>query len=230
VPARSEYDAYAALFAQEIPRAHHVVDRLDLVVDVLHAGVGAREKRDRMVDFIDTQQRRRAEPVADARVEDARPERLVAHGVRRAQTDVAETGDPGIAGRKIAARTDLRAPHDLHRIAARIGERDEVRHASRFTLGRRTRTHRVAGTLEFGGDRLKIGALGNFERRRVLTGIAFDVTDRMVADVAAEVGHAALATGRLEPEDLGREVRGFAQIGRSDAKVADAAEIDHYAA
>ena len=89
--------------------------------------------------------------------------------------------------------------------------------------------HRMAGTFEFGGDRLQIGTLRNFESRCVPAGIALDITDRVVANVAAEVRHAALATGRFETENLGREIRGLAQIGRSNANVANAAKIDHYA-
>ena len=58
VPAGAEQDL-DALVLQEIPGLHHVVDVLDLVIDVLHAGALRREERDRMMRRGDAQQRAR---------------------------------------------------------------------------------------------------------------------------------------------------------------------------
>src|SRR6266581_3044452 len=82
--ARAEYDLHA-LLAQEIVGAHDVVEILDLVVDVLHPGVRRREQGERVVDGADAKERRVADPVRHARVEEPRPEGFVARSIGGAQ-------------------------------------------------------------------------------------------------------------------------------------------------
>src|SRR5882762_9616923 len=97
----AEHDPHA-LLAQEIVGAHHVVEILDLVVDVLHPGVRRREQRERMVNGAYPKERRVAYPVRHTGVQQPRPERFVARSVRGAQPDVAEVRDSGVACGKIA--------------------------------------------------------------------------------------------------------------------------------
>src|SRR5262249_59631434 len=123
--ARPEHDANLPL-AQEAERAHHVVGALHLVIDVLDAGAIGREQRDRVMHFVDPQQRRVADAVAHARIAYLRPERLVARGVRRAQADVAEAGDAGVAYAVVTLAAMGAPPHQLDTITARVVERDQL--------------------------------------------------------------------------------------------------------
>jgi hypothetical protein len=66
------------------------------MVDVLDARAVRRKQGDRVMDLVDAQQRRIADPVAHAGVADFGPEGFVAGRVGRAQSDVAEPCDPGV--------------------------------------------------------------------------------------------------------------------------------------
>src|SRR6266480_783608 len=147
VAARSEDDLHA-LFAQEIVGAHHVVEILDLVVDVLHPGVRRREQRERMVNGAYPKERRVADPVRHAGVQQPRPERFVARSVRGAQPDVAEVRDSGVACGKIAFAAVRRAHDDLDLVAGRILEGEELLDAAQLALVLAAVAHRVAGLLD----------------------------------------------------------------------------------
>src|SRR6266704_2413396 len=69
-------DHFHALVAQEVIRAHHVVEVLDLVVDVLHARMGRGEQGERVMDRVHAQEGRVADPVRYSVVQEPRPERL----------------------------------------------------------------------------------------------------------------------------------------------------------
>src|SRR5260221_1535091 len=125
MPARTEYDFHAFL-AQEVVGAHHVVEILDLVVDMLHAGMRRRKQRECVVDGIDAQQRRFTDPVGYPRVQKLRPERLVSRRVRGLEADVAEVRDTGVARRKIALAAVKRPRHEFDLIAARVLESEEL--------------------------------------------------------------------------------------------------------
>ena len=73
MPARARA-IFTPCLLQEVLGLHHVVDILDLVVDVLHAGCGDGKQRDRMMHGADAQERRIAEPIGDARVAQLGPE------------------------------------------------------------------------------------------------------------------------------------------------------------
>jgi len=60
---------------------------------VLDTGTVRRKQRDRVMDLVDPQQRRIADPVAHSGVAHLGPEGLVAGGVGGAESDVAESGD-----------------------------------------------------------------------------------------------------------------------------------------
>ena len=64
MPPGSKHHRYLAL-GEEIERAHHIVAGFDLVVDVLDARAIRRKQRDGVVNLVDAQQRRVADPVAD---------------------------------------------------------------------------------------------------------------------------------------------------------------------
>src|SRR6516164_8011339 len=89
-------------FREEPEGTHDVVAALDLVVDVLDTGVVGREQCNRVMHFVHTQERCVADTIAHARITDPCPERLVAHGVRGAQANVAEASDASIARAVIA--------------------------------------------------------------------------------------------------------------------------------
>ncbi|MCY1244894.1 hypothetical protein D9M72_579940 [compost metagenome] len=124
MPSRTEQDADPP-FAQEVVRPHQVVDAFYLVVDMLDAGVSGREQRDFVVDLVDSQQRRLADPVTYLCIAKPRPERFVARRIGRAQADVAEAGDAGIARWKIAATAMVGRDHEIDAVARRITKVDE---------------------------------------------------------------------------------------------------------
>src|SRR5713226_5577173 len=131
--ARAEYDPHA-LLAQKIVGAHHVVEIFDLVVDMLHAGVRRREQGERVMDGAETKERRVADPVRYACVQEPRPERLVPRSVGGAQPDMAEMRDARIAGRKIALAAVKRPHDDLDFVPGRVLEDEELLHAAQLAL------------------------------------------------------------------------------------------------
>ena len=145
--ARAEYDLHPFL-AQEIVGAHHVVEILDLMVDVLHTGVRRREQGERVMDGADAKERRVADPVRHARVEEPRPEGFVARSIGGAQPDVAEMRDPRVACGEIALTAVKRPHHDLDLVAGRVLEREEPLHAAQLAFLLRAVTHDMAGFLD----------------------------------------------------------------------------------
>src|SRR5712671_6717389 len=121
-------------------RAHHVVAGGNLMVDVLYARAVRREQRNRMMDLVDPQQRRVADPVADPGIAYAGPEDLVAGRVSGAQSDVAESGDPCVAFAVIALAAGGRPPHQLDVVAGGILEGDEAPHPAQFCFLLRPKT------------------------------------------------------------------------------------------
>src|SRR5271165_6102288 len=119
---------------EEIIGAHHVVDIFDLMVDVLDPAMRRLKQHHRMMHRRDAQKRRRADPVGDARVADARPEALVAFRVGTEEADMAETGDAGVAAREIAHAAMERPRHELDLVAGRIGRGDKAAHATLLAL------------------------------------------------------------------------------------------------
>src|SRR5712691_4154484 len=231
--ARAEYDLHA-LLAQEIVGAHDVVEILDLVVDVLHAGVRRREQGERVVDGADAQERRVADPVRHARVEEPRPERLVARRVRGAQPDMAEMRDSGVARGKIALAAVKRPHHDLDLVAGRVLEREEPLHAAQLAFLLRAVTHGMAGFLDLRARLVEVVPVLEIEGDDMVRRIAFEIDQRVIARVAphrclvaAEIRGLALPARQLQPDDPGRELDRGLQIRRADPQVSDVVEIDH---
>ncbi len=96
MPPGSEPNRYL-LFAEDVPGTHEVVDAFNLVIDMLNAGERRRKEGDPVMYLVDSQQRCGPDPVAHARIEQFRPENLVASGIAGAQANVAEAGDSGVA-------------------------------------------------------------------------------------------------------------------------------------
>lgn len=125
MPSRSEHHGYST-FGQEMKRAHHVVARGDLMVDVLDARSVGRKQRDRVMELVDTQQRRVADSVAHSGVADLGPEHPIAGRVGGAESDVAESSNPGVPLSVIAPATVSGPPNEFDLVACRILEGDEA--------------------------------------------------------------------------------------------------------
>src|SRR5213594_952777 len=231
--ARAEYDLHA-LLAQEIVGAHHVVEILDLVVDVLHTGVRRREQGERVMDGADAKERRVADPVRHARVEESRPEGFVARSIGGAQPDVAEMRDSSVACGKIALAAVKRPHHDLDLVAGRVLEREEPLHAAQLAFLLRAVTHGMAGFLDLRDRLVEVVPVLEIEGDDMVRWIALEIDQRVIARVAphrclvaAEIRGLALPARQLQPDDPGRELDRGLQIRRADPQVSDVVEIDH---
>src|SRR3981081_1438686 len=81
------------------------------MVDVMNAWSPSWRQRDRVMDRVDAHQGNVADAIAHARIANLRPEFFVSHRIGGTQADMAETGDSGIAGGKIAPATTFRPNH-----------------------------------------------------------------------------------------------------------------------
>jgi len=214
VPSGAEHDPDLPL-AQETIRAHHVVGALHLMVDVLDAGAIGREQRNRVMHFVDAQQRRIADAVAHARVADPRPERLVAGGIRRAQADVAKAGDAGVARAVVAHHAVRGAPYQLDAVAARVVEGDELAHLACLGFPRRADVNRVAEPLQFAGGGRERGARADLEGHRLVARIALDVAQRMLALVGLEIDRVLGDFADFETEHVGGETGRAFEVARA---------------
>jgi hypothetical protein len=96
------------------------------MVDVLDARSVGRKQRVRVMDLVDTQQRRVADSVAHSGVADLGPEHLIAGRVGGAESDVAESSNPGVPFSVIAPATVSGPPNEFDLVACRILEGDEA--------------------------------------------------------------------------------------------------------
>ena len=109
-----------------------VVCARDLMIDVLDTGPVGRKQGDGVVDLVDPEQRRVTDAVADPGIAHPCPELLVASRVGRAQPDMAEGGDTGIAWSKVAPAAVFRPYHQLDRIAGGVAEKDQCSQIGRI--------------------------------------------------------------------------------------------------
>ncbi len=187
-----------------------------------------------MVDGVDAQQRRVADPVGHPRVQELGPEGLVTRGIGSAQADVAEMRDPGVARRKIALAAVIR-PHDqLDPVSARVLEGEDLLDAALLAFVFCPVVHRVPCFLDLGTGLVEVFAIFQIEADSMVRGIAFEIDERVVARVAArrglvaaEVGGLAFPAREFQADDAGRELDGRIEIGRADPQIADVVEIDH---
>src|SRR6185295_5657589 len=101
-------------------------------------GVSRREQGERVVNGVDAQERRVADPVRDARVEEPRPEGFVPRSIGGAQPDMAEMRDTGVACGEIALAAVERPHHQLDLVTARVLEGEELLHAALLAFALRT--------------------------------------------------------------------------------------------
>src|SRR5262249_967475 len=197
------------------------------MIDVLDAGAVGREQRDRVVHFVDPQQRRFTDAVAHARVADLGPERLVARRVRRAQADMTKVGDAGVARAMVAHAAVGGPPHQLDPVAARVVEGDELAHFARLRLARRAGAHRVAEPFEFAGRRGQRRARGDLEGDGLLARVALEVAQRVLALVGLEIDRAFGDLADLEAEHVGGKAGRALDVARAKPHIADALQVDH---
>src|SRR5712691_10898029 len=231
--ARAEYDLHA-LLAQVIVGAHHVVEILDLVVDVLHTGVRRREQGERVMDGADAKERRVADPVRHARVEEPSPEGFVARSIGGAQPEVAEMRDSGVACGEIALAAVKRPHHDLDLVAGRVLEGEELLHAAQLAFLLGAVAHGMAGFLDLRARLVEVVPVLEIEGDDMVRRITLEIDQRVIARVAphrclvaAEIRGLALPARQLQPDDPGRELDRGLQIRRADPQVADVVEVDH---
>jgi hypothetical protein len=101
-----------------------------------------------VVDLVDPEQRCIADAVADARIAHMCPEPLVAPWIGRAQPDMAEAGDAGIARGEIAPAAVFGPHHQLDRIAGGVAEKDHVPDLAHLAFLRRPAANAVAQSLK----------------------------------------------------------------------------------
>ena len=140
-----------------------------------------------MVHLVDAKQGGVADAVADARVAHLRPEGLVANRVGRAQADMAEAGDAGVARAVVAAAAHRRPPGDLDPIAGWIGEADEVAHHARVGLLARADMHGMAKLLQLARRLVEIVLVRDLEARDLNARIAVHIAERVLPRVGLEV-------------------------------------------
>src|SRR5262252_1676218 len=137
--------------------------------------------------LVDAEEWRRPDAVRYPRAAHFGPEFLVAHRVRRAQPDVAEPSDPGVARREIAPAAVQRPQDKFDRVTARIAESDEILDVALLAFGFGAAARRELQPIQRSSCRIQLVLARHLERDRVLRGIAFVIDKRVVAAVAAEV-------------------------------------------
>src|SRR6267378_4219913 len=117
------------------------------------------------------------------------PERFVTHWIGRAQADVTETGNAGIAG-----AADGRAPGKFDLVAGRIAKPDEVANHASIDFFACAHVDSLSECPELGGSAVEVNLLRHLETRNLNSGIAFEITECVLAGVRLEV---ACARGPL---------------------------------
>ena len=166
------------------------------------------------MDLVDAQQRRIADPVADAGIAHLGPEGFVAGGVGGAEPDVAEAGDPGVPFAVIAPAAVGGPPHQLDLVAGRILEGDEAPHLAQIGFLRRTQADMMAEPIKLRGCRLQIRALGHFERGGLIGRRTGEVAQRVLALVGLEIHRVLRMVRDFEAEIIRGEPGGAVEIAR----------------
>src|SRR5712692_10912310 len=194
-----------AVRAQEIPRAHDVIDRRDLEVDVLHPRLIGWKHGDLVVHGIDPQQRGIADAIADPRVEHLGPERLIALRVGGIQADMTELGNPGVAAGEIAPARMVRPDYEVDAVAARIIEVDECPDAPVGAFLVAAAMHFKPTLAQITGRRRERHVRAQLEADAELRRAAIRETQSIIAIVAAQPRHARFARDELQTDDLPRK-------------------------
>lgn len=204
MPSGSERDLHP-LFLEEVPRPDDIVDIRDLVIDVLDPGSRAGNSGS---EWCAVAMRSRAESVV------SRPMWL-------------KWVTPA-SGREKARARMVRLDHELDADAGRIVRGDEGLDAALLAFGVRAEMHRVAGTFEFGPDRVEVVGIFRVETDGLVGGVAPEMHQRVVVRVAAnphrvtaEIGCIAFPRAELLADDVGGEADRAVEVRRADADLAD---------
>ena len=147
---------------------------------------------------------------------------------------MAEMGDAGVAAGEIAHARKKRPRQDLDLIAGGVLSGDEGIDPAllAFLLG--AQPHREIGVVELRSHLVEIVGMLQFEADDVVGGIAFEISERVVARVAAgldpialEIGPFAILGGQFQSHDLGRKRGGGFQIARAQTDIADVVQMNH---
>ncbi len=226
MPPRPGLDAHLVI-AQEVVRAHHVVGLVDLEVDVLDAGLVRREQGEAVMHRIEGHERGPADPVAGPEVEHLGPEFLGLARVGHREPDMAELVDAGVAPGEVAPSGGERPYRQVDGVSARVLE-VEVAHAPACRgLLVAAAIHLEPGRGQAAFRRVECVEVRELQAQRVVSGVALEVADIVVAVVAAHVGGTILASHVLQPDHVGGELDRFLEIGRSQPTVAKTHNFDH---
>jgi hypothetical protein len=157
------------------------------MVDVLDAGPIRGKQSDGVMDLVDAEQGRIADPVAHPGVAHCRPESLVARRVGAAETDVAESGNSGVTLSVIAPIAVGGAPDQLDLVARRIFKGDEAPNVAQFSFLRRAQADMMTEPIELGSRRLQFRAIGNFERGGLIGGRTGEVAQCVLALIGFQI-------------------------------------------
>src|SRR5439155_17491289 len=120
-----------------------------------------------------------------ARVEEARPESLVARRVGSPEADVAEMRDSGVARGKIALAAVKRAHHDLDLVSGRVLESEELLHAAQLAFVLCPVAHRVPRLFDLDAGAFEVLAPLQVEADHVIGRITLEIDEGVVARVSA---------------------------------------------
>src|SRR5258706_5516527 len=176
--ARTKHDRHA-LSGQVIVGPKHVVVALDLVVDVMDAWSASWRQRDRVMDCIHPHEGNVSDPVADARIANLSPELLISRGISCAEPDMAESGDAGIPGGKIAPATAFRPNDKLDLVAGGILESNKCLDLARRALGRSAGVHVVAKRVQRRRRSIQFALVLNVKSNGLVHRVALKVADRV---------------------------------------------------
>src|SRR5690606_30840030 len=138
-----ETDGYVAL-SHDVVSTHDVVNAFHLVIDMLHAWVRRREKRNLVVHFVYAQQGSIANTVTDLGPQQLRPEFFVPPCIKSAQTNMTESGNTCVARCKVTDSAVMRLVNKLDSIAGWIVKGNEFAHMTLFGFGGRALVNLVS--------------------------------------------------------------------------------------
>src|SRR5260221_1611836 len=149
VTARTEANVYAEL-RQKIVGANEVVDRRDLMIDMLYTAALPGKQGDLVMHGVDPQQRSIADPIAHPRVAGVSPKTFIARRCRRIQAHVGKAGDAGLTGRGIVTAAVKGFGDQIDRGSTGLTEAHERADPAPVAFGGRAGLDRNARGVEFG--------------------------------------------------------------------------------
>src|SRR3974377_1869115 len=120
--ARTE-DHWNVPFSQEVIKDNYVVPPPDLVVDGLDARFFRGKQRNRVMHLIYPQEGRIANPIGNTGIANCGPKCIIANCIGCAGADMAEAGNAGVSGAKIASTRVSGTINKFNVVAAWVFER-----------------------------------------------------------------------------------------------------------